>query len=41
MIRVRVRVNNIFKVRLIAYSKVRVNKLNRDLKVKVSFKKLN
>ena len=39
--KVRVRVNNIFKVRLIAYSKVRVNKLNRDLKVKVSFKKLN
>ena len=26
MIRVRVRVNNIFKVRLIPYSKVRVNK---------------
>ena len=38
---IRVRVNNIFKVRLIAYSKVRVNKLNRVLKVKVSFKKLN
>ena len=36
---IRFRVNNIFKkIRVIAYSKVRVNKLKRNLAVKVSFK---